>query len=42
MKLNCLLMYFVHNYRICPECGGSGYDWDGGQCPRCAGMGEID
>ncbi len=28
--------------RVCPECGGSGYDpFDGGQCFRCGGLGEI-
>lgn len=27
----------------CPECGGSGYDpCDGGQCPICGGLGEIE
>ena len=32
----------MNRYRACPECGGSGYDfWDGGQCDKCSGTGEI-
>jgi hypothetical protein len=27
--------------RTCPECGGSGYGEDGGQCERCYGEGDI-
>lgn len=28
--------------RICPYCGGTGYDpLDGGQCDMCAGEGEL-
>lgn len=30
------------SWRVCPECGGSGYDWYGGQCDRCGGTGEVD
>lgn len=26
----------------CPECGGSGYGPDGGQCDECGGLGEIE
>ncbi|WP_342786872.1 hypothetical protein [Clostridioides difficile] len=25
----------------CPDCGGDGYDWDGGQCTTCGGTGEV-
>ena len=25
----------------CPDCGGTGYAPDGGQCDRCGGTGEI-
>lgn len=27
----------------CPDCGGDGHDpYDGGQCDRCNGTGEIE
>lgn len=32
----------IHSERVCPYCGGSGYDFDGGQCPECGGLGEVD
>lgn len=25
----------------CSYCEGTGYDIDGGQCPRCGGIGEC-
>lgn len=25
----------------CPDCAGTGYAPDGGQCDRCGGTGEI-
>lgn len=29
-------------WRECPDCNGTGYDFgDGGQCDRCGGMGEY-
>ena len=37
--------YDVYEERVrdCPECGGTGYDpYDGGQCDRCNGTGEVD
>jgi len=27
--------------KTCSYCGGSGYDWDGGQCPECGGLGTV-
>ena len=31
----------IHSPNECPDCKGSGYSWDGGQCERCNGTGEI-
>lgn len=33
----------VWKVKVCPECGGTGYDpLDGGQRDRCDGEGEIE
>jgi hypothetical protein len=28
--------------RVCPDCGGDGFDKDGSACPRCGGEGTVD
>lgn len=28
--------------QYCPNCGGTGWSLDGGDCPACAGTGEVD
>ena len=43
MKIIIYKGVITRSVRVCPECGGSGYSWpDGGQYPRCGGLGEID
>lgn len=32
----------IHSSNDCPECCGTGYSCDGGQCDFCHGTGEID
>lgn len=31
----------IHSPYECPDCEGTGYSFDGGQCDRCNGTGEV-
>lgn len=35
-------MGFFKDSKICPECGGTGYGLDGGQCENCYGEGIVE
>lgn len=41
-KIKKVFEWIVERYvKRCPDCGGTGYAPDGGQCDTCAGTGEI-